>query len=80
MASKSHRFCKGRKRVHVLYIERKKNLVLDTARMKGGNRIVMTNLRFLPNIKTRDEAKNISSSRVKTENLKGRTVTSLTII
>ena len=25
----------------------------------GGNRIVMTNLRFLPNIKTRDEAKNI---------------------
>ena len=58
MASKSHRFCKGRKRVHVLYIERKKNLVLDTARI-GGNRIVMTNLRFLPNIKTRDEAKNI---------------------
>ena len=60
MASKSHRFCKGRKRVHVLYIERKKNLVLDTARRRGGGkRIVMTNLRFLPNIKTRDEAKNI---------------------
>ena len=35
MASKSHRFCKGRKRVHVLYIERKKNLVLDTARIGG---------------------------------------------
>ena len=26
---------------------------------EGGKRIVMTNLRFLPNIKTRDEAKNI---------------------